>query len=136
MVLPLQTVQGDPRDRAIRKVSQIARERSVIEIVVGLPRNMDGSEGDAARKARHFAEGLASRLPEVRICLVDERLTSMQAQGRLREVGIDTRRSRNVIDQLAAQIILEQALQRELLQDNPPGETIEGGEGSRRKTGE
>ena len=124
VVLPVETVRAHPRSAAVKRVAQIATEREAIEVVVGLPRNMAGDEGPAAAKARSFAGLLAARAPGVRVCLVDERLTTTQAQGLLHEVGLDSRRSRGVIDQMAAQIILEQALASERGAGGLPGETV------------
>lgn len=125
VVLPLETVPAHPRSKAVRQVARVAREREAIEVVVGLPKNMSGDEGPAAGKARRFAAELANRLPGVRVCLIDERLTTSQAQGILHEAGLDTRRSRNVIDQMAARIILEQAVELERATGTLPGESVD-----------
>ncbi|WRS29688.1 Holliday junction resolvase RuvX [Actinomycetaceae bacterium MB13-C1-2] len=124
LVLPLETIPAHPRSRGIKRVLRICLEREVIEVVVGLPKNMAGNEGPAAKKARLFAEEIAKLVSGVRVCLVDERLTTAQAQSKLHEIGIDTRRSRNIIDQMAAQIILEQALELERSSSLAPGETV------------
>ena len=91
---------------------------------MGLPKNMAGDEGPSAKKARLFAEEIAKRVSGVRVCLVDERLTTTQAQAKLYEAHIDTRRSRKIIDQMAAQIILEQALELERSSSLAPGEAV------------
>lgn len=124
VVLPLETVNAHPRSRAVRLVAAAARDRNAVEVVVGLPKNMDGSEGKSARAARTFAAELAARLDGVRVCLVDERLTTTQAQGMLRQVGLDARSSRGVVDQMAAHIILEQAIASEMSSGTPAGEEV------------
>lgn len=103
-----------------------AEQRRAIEVVVGLPKHLNGQEGESAQAARLFASELAKRLPDVRVCLIDERLSTMQAQAMLHTVGMDTRRSRKVIDQMAAQIILEQAIASERGSGFPPGELVGG----------
>lgn len=124
MVLPVETVPARPHKSALRRIRVLCNERDAIEIVIGLPKNMAGDEGPAAKKARQFAAELAGHLPNVRVCLLDERLTTTQAQGMLHSAGLDTRRSRNFIDQMAAQIILEQAVESERTSGSAPGETV------------
>lgn len=102
----------------------MARESEAIEIVVGLPKHLSGAEGSSAEKVRGFAKQLAAGLPEMRITLLDERRTTVQAKERLRSRGIEERNQREIIDQVAAQIILEQALEIERLSMEPPGETV------------
>ncbi|MFZ1383136.1 MAG: Holliday junction resolvase RuvX [Scrofimicrobium sp.] len=124
LALPVETIEAHPRSRAVKSVLRICRERNVVEVVVGLPKNMAGDEGPSAKKARLFAEEIAKRVSGVRVCLVDERLTTTQAQAKLHEAHIDTRRSRKIIDQMAAQIILEQALELERSSSLAPGEAV------------
>lgn len=121
MAIPLETVRRHRRGADIRQIMKIAEERSAIEIVIGLPVHLAGTEGASARVARQFGEQLSRKLPGIRICLVDERLSSTQAHGRLAEAGLDSRGQRPVVDQVAAQIILEQALEQERLTGKPPG---------------
>lgn len=124
VVVPLQTVPAHPRSKALREIIGIARERGAIEIVVGLPRNMRGDEGPAAAKARKFAKALVSGDASLRVCLIDERLSTSSAQGRLVDAGVQSKSQRNVIDQVAAQIILERALEIERSGNRLPGETV------------
>lgn len=81
-------------------------ERDVTRIVVGLPLNMDGSEGQMARAARAFAErlGEATRLP---VELFDERLSSFEAEDRLRDAASPRSARRRAVDAMAAVVILE-----------------------------
>ena len=124
MALPLATVRRDRRGRDIREIAQIARERGAIEIVVGLPRHLAGAEGASAQDARRFAIRLKRKLPELRVCMMDERLSSTQAHARLGATGLDSRGQRQVVDQVAAQIILDQALESERLSGKPPGQPV------------
>jgi putative Holliday junction resolvase len=80
-------------------------------ILVGLPRNMDGSYGPAAEAARAFAADLRARV-DCPVDLWDERLTTVAAQRSLRESGRKARDQRGVVDQVAAQILLQSWLDR------------------------
>jgi putative Holliday junction resolvase len=102
---PLETIPARSNDYLERIVS-IAADRQVESIIVGMPRNMDGSYGPAATKAREFIEKLKSRTP-CRVIAWDERLTTVSAQRSLHEAGRNTKKQRPVIDQVAAQIILQ-----------------------------
>lgn len=86
-------------------------ERDIRHVVVGLPLNMDGSEGPMARSARAFAERLAAATG-IPIELYDERLSSFEARERLREATSSRRTRRGVVDVMAAVVILEGWLQR------------------------
>ena len=75
-------------------------------LLVGLPTNMDGSEGEISEPARRFARRLQGRYG-IDYELVDERLSSLQAEERLREQGVDPNIEREAVDRMAAQIIME-----------------------------
>jgi putative Holliday junction resolvase len=75
-------------------------------VVVGLPRNMDGTSGPATEKVKQFAE-LLQAATSARVILWDERLTTLAAQRALHQAGKDVRSSRKMIDQVAAQILLQ-----------------------------
>lgn len=93
-------------ERLAQRVSALARERGCGLILLGLPLNMDGSEGPRAEKARQFAEMLrALDVPEV--LLRDERRTSVEAHAILRANGRREKRHRQNVDAVAAQLILE-----------------------------
>jgi putative Holliday junction resolvase len=81
------------------------------QVVVGLPLNMDGSEGPRAAQMRAFAERLAAHLGRP-VVLWDERLTTVEAEARLRERGIGRTQRRAMVDEESASIILESWLQR------------------------
>ena len=104
---PLETVQVKAvKDVAAYVAGVIAREKATVA-VIGMPRNMDGSHGPAAQKTREFAEKLRLLVPDCEIRFWDERLTSVAAQKMLHETGRTVKSSRAVIDQVAAQIILQ-----------------------------
>ncbi|HEV8629684.1 MAG TPA: Holliday junction resolvase RuvX [Thermoanaerobaculia bacterium] len=119
LALPLATLRRTSDSAAVAAIAELAREQRVAALVVGEPRRLDGSVGDAARRARAFARKLAgaTSLP---CTLVDEALTSRAAEQRLREAGIDPRRHPERVDQVAAQILLEEALRREASPGAPP----------------
>ena len=124
---PLETVRrGDGDLRAIR---DHVVEQEAVEVVVGLPRSLSGGEGPAAAKAREFAAELAAVVPvAVRLC--DERLSTVTAEAQLRAGGKKgTRHSklrRAVVDQAAAVVILQNALDTERSTGHAPGELVEG----------
>lgn len=123
---PVETLE---RDTAARRVVQEALELDAHVIMVGLPRSLDGTEGTAATKARVFAAELvtllvaASRQIEVR--LIDERLTTVSAHRALHSSGRKGRRHRQVVDQVAAVMILQQALDLERSTGRRGGELVE-----------
>ncbi|MEK0445206.1 MAG: hypothetical protein RLZZ399_527 [Verrucomicrobiota bacterium] len=102
---PLETVPSD--SQALERISTIVHQRSVDTVVLGLPKNMDGSKGPAAQKVQAFADSLRAKIPSLRVVLWDERLSTVAAQRSLHEAGRNTKQSRAVIDQVAAQIILQ-----------------------------
>ena len=94
------------------KVVEVAREQKVSAIVVGLPKNMDGSEGFRAERCREFAGLLREQLEEIPIAMIDERMTTMSASRYLNETNTRGQKRKGVIDTLSAQIILQNALDR------------------------
>jgi putative pre-16S rRNA nuclease len=107
---PLETLPGN-KDTA-KKIVEIIRERKIDKIVVGVPRHMSGEIGEAAKEALEFANKLRAQVP----CPVetwDERLTTVAAERALRGAGKKSRKTRNIIDQVAAQMILQGYLDRE-----------------------
>jgi len=111
LALPLLTVRRTSDDDAVATIAGIARDEGVTGLVVGEPKRLDGTAGEAAARARNFARKLAAatRLP---CALVDEALSSHAAEARLREAGVDPRRHPERVDQVAAQLLLEEALRR------------------------
>ena len=94
------------------KVALVAREQKVSAIVVGLPKNMDGSEGFRAERCREFASLLREQLEEIPVAMIDERMTTMSASRYLNETNTRGQKRKGVIDTLSAQIILQNALDR------------------------
>jgi putative holliday junction resolvase len=90
----------------LARIAQIVAEKSVETIIIGFPKNMDGTTGPAAEKVRVFAEQLRAKVT-CPVRLWDERLTTVAAQKSLHAAGRNTKQSRAVIDQAAAQLILQ-----------------------------
>lgn len=112
--LPLTTLERRNDRSALRQIAEIARENEVGRLVLGEPVGLDGQRGANAERVRRFGERLAE-LTGLPLELVNEALTTVEAQERLREMGIDVRRGRKEparIDALAAQILLQEALDR------------------------
>jgi putative Holliday junction resolvase len=129
LATPLVTLRRGRTD--VAELAALAVEYAAFEVVVGLPRTLADREGQAARAATSYARRLAARLgPSVAVRLVDERLSTVAAQRDLRANGIDTRRGRRVIDQAAAVIILQGALDAERTAGKAPGQVLGAGNDS------
>ena len=116
LALPLTTVERRTDRAAVGALAALAASHRAAVLVVGEPRRLDGEAGDAAERARRFGAKLAAKsgLPLV---FVDEALTSVEAERRLAEAGVDVRRERGRVDAVAAQILLQEALDRGLVAD-------------------
>ncbi|MBO0770986.1 MAG: Holliday junction resolvase RuvX [Actinobacteria bacterium] len=119
---PLATVRRGPGD--IDRLAAMAADAGAIEVVVGLPTGLSGREGTAAAAARSFAAALAARLAPTPVRLVDERFTTTVAHAALRQGGRDARQRRPVVDQAAAALILQGALDSERATGRPAGELV------------
>lgn len=126
LATPLETVVRGEGDLA--RILALAAEHDVIELVVGLPLAMSGRSTASTQDARAVAAALAARtvLP---VRLVDERLTSVSANSALRAAGRDSRSSRPVVDQVAAVILLQHALDFERSAGSAPGAVVDPDEG-------
>jgi putative Holliday junction resolvase len=102
---PYRTLQADAN--VIDQIRAIVEAERIDTIVIGLPKNMDGTLGLSAAKARSFGERLAQAIPGIKILLWDERLTTLEAQRLLHTAGKNARQSKKMIDQVAAQILLQ-----------------------------
>jgi putative Holliday junction resolvase len=109
---PLITLQRSSDRQIVRQIARLSRDEGVGRLVVGEPCSLEGAPGEAARRARRFAEKLAEAtgLPCV---MVDEALTTTEARRRLRAAGVDPRRHPGRLDATAAQIILQELLDAE-----------------------
>lgn len=93
LATPVETVPGRDVPAAQRRLKQLVDEYEPIEVVVGLPRSLKGSEGPAAVKVRGFAEQLARLITPVPVRLVDERMTTVTASQGLRASGVKSKRA-------------------------------------------
>ncbi|WP_189146488.1 Holliday junction resolvase RuvX [Streptomyces lacrimifluminis] len=125
LATPVETVPGRDVPAAQRRLKQLVDEYEPIEVVVGLPRSLKGSEGPAAVKVRGFTQQLAVLIAPIPVRLVDERMTTVTASQGLRASGVTSKKGRSVIDQAAAVIILQQALESERVSGKAPGEGVE-----------
>lgn len=110
LAFPVGTVQRTPG--AAAEVAALIAERPTVWVFVGLPRKLSGAEGSSAADARAFAAELAELTP-VPIRLVDERFSTASASAAMRSAGRNSKKQRQVIDQAAAVVILETALDTE-----------------------
>lgn len=106
---PVATITERSTDKLLEKVALAAEQHCAEELVVGHPRNMDGSRGESARRAEDFAAALETRtgLP---VRLWDERMTTVSALGYLNETDIRGKKRKAVVDTVAATIILQDYL--------------------------
>ena len=124
LATPVETVRRGRGDLA--RIARLAREAEAVEIVVGLPRSLSGGEGPAAARVRDFAGALAARVAPVPVRLQDERLTTVSAEAMLRDRGKKGAERRAVVDQAAAVLILQHALDTERATGRAPGEIVTG----------
>lgn len=105
----LPSIAARPAAGAIEAVKSLIRDYTVYEIVVGLPMNMDGTIGPSAEAAREFARSLEPLVPGG-VIMIDERLTTVQAERTLIEADLSRAKRRGLRDQLAAVLILQSHL--------------------------
>jgi len=129
LATPLETVRRGRGDlaRISALAAEIQEESVLLEVVVGLPRSLKGGENPATAKVRGFAAALAARMAPVPVRLVDERLTTVSAEAMLRDRGRKGQDRRSVVDQAAAVLILQHALDTERAVGDAPGEIVEVG---------
>jgi putative Holliday junction resolvase len=121
LATPVETVARD--EGSVGRIASLVAGYAPVELVVGLPLSLSGSDTASTTDAREFADQLAAAV-EVPVRLVDERLSTVSAQRALRDSGRKTRGSRPVIDQVAAVIILQNALDSERTAGRPPGAVV------------
>ncbi len=103
---PLPFLPAKPDAKLAREIVDLARQHDVHLFVLGLPRNMDGTSGEAATKVQAFAAILRAATP-LPVKLIDERLSTVQASRQLQESGKNTRKQRGQIDSEAACVLLQ-----------------------------
>lgn len=122
LATPVETVQRGEGD--LERIAAIVEDHGAVLIYVGLPRSLSGGEGPAAGRVREFAADLAARLAPVPVRLYDERLSTVSAEGLLRDQGRKGKKRRAVVDQVAAVVILQAALDTERSTGSTPGELV------------
>ncbi len=115
------------KDTDLDELVEVVARLEAVEVVVGLPRHLSGAASESERSARRYASMLAMRVSPVPVRLVDERLTTVDAHRTLRASGVSGRRRRAVVDQAAAVLILQAALDTERATERPPGERVRPG---------
>lgn len=100
-----------PTKKALTEIAKIVEEKDVERIVVGLPLNMDGTEGKMAKKVKEFAEKLKKAVP-AKVVLWDERLTTFEAETLMLQHKVKAAKRRKKIDAIAASLILKSYLEK------------------------
>jgi putative Holliday junction resolvase len=126
LATPVETVARGAGD--VERIGELVAEFDVFELIVGLPLSLSGNPTASTDDATGFASLLASRT-KLPVRLVDERMTTVSAQAALHASGRNARQSRSVIDQVAAVIIVQHALDFERSAGTPPGEIAHPDEG-------
>ncbi|UCR89579.1 Holliday junction resolvase RuvX [Mycetocola spongiae] len=129
LATPIETVARAEDGSDITTICGHLAELSPVEIVIGLPLSLSGAETPSTADARAFAAQLAATTP-IPVRLVDERLSTVTAHSAMRSAGKSQKKSRSVIDQVAAVIILQHALDTERGRGVPPGELLTIDEGA------
>jgi putative Holliday junction resolvase len=130
LATPLETVARRGREAGadVTRIAELVTLCEAMEVVVGLPRSLSGDEGASARAARAYAVAIARRVTPVPVRLVDERLSTVSAHQHLRAAGVKARRQRPVVDQAAAVVILQSALDAVRASERPPGSLVDPGD--------
>ncbi|MDT0157206.1 Holliday junction resolvase RuvX [Microbacterium sp. ARD32] len=122
LAVPVETVARS--ETSIDRIAELAREWEPLELVVGLPVNLRGEETASTVDAREFAAQLARRTG-MAVRLVDERLSTVTAHAALRSSGRTQKNSRSIVDQVAAVVLLQHAVDLEKSTGNPAGAVID-----------
>lgn len=125
LAVPVETVARD--DASVGRVLALAAEHEATEILVGLPISLNGRETASTADARSFAGELAE-VSDLVVRLVDERLSTVTAHDALRRAGRSQRKSRTIVDQVAAVVLLQHALDVERQSGNPAGTVVSPGQ--------
>lgn len=121
LAVPVETVQRG--EHSLARLAALANEFEPIEFVVGLPVNLQGADTASTADARAFADDLL-QLTGVPVRLIDERLSTVSAHAALRSSGRTQRNSRSIVDQVAAVVLLQQAIDVEKSTGNPAGTPV------------
>ena len=122
--VPVMTLKRDRFGAELEEAADLIEEYDAIEAIVGLPRRMNGGSSASSEDARRWAHELAQLVTSVSVRLVDERLSTVTAHRELHESGRTEASFRKVVDQAAAVVILDQALDTERMTNAPAGELV------------
>ncbi|HUO56795.1 MAG TPA: Holliday junction resolvase RuvX [bacterium] len=111
---PLMVLKSAGTQKDIIAIGELVTKHEVTQVIVGLPLNMDGTESSTTKKVREFTSKLAERL-NIPVFFVDERLTSKQAERIMIEGNVRREKRKNKVDQVAAALLLQSALNGVLL---------------------
>lgn len=106
----IKTVKGSDRQKVAEEIAKLCLENKAGRIVLGLPKNMDGSEGFRAEQTRAFGQILQALMPDIEIVYYDERMTTMAAAQYMNITDVRGKKRKDSIDMLAAKIILQDYL--------------------------
>lgn len=111
----VETIRRTSPERDFARIGELVTQWEVEEIVLGYPKNMNGTIGERAELTKAFAEELRSRFPGVTVVLWDERLSTVAAERVLIEADLQRKKRRKVIDMMAAVVILQNYLDSKML---------------------
>lgn len=103
----VETIRRETLEKDLARLGELMREYDAARLVVGLPRNMNGTEGDRCEIVRAFAEEIKKALPEADIVFWDERLSTVAAAKSLIQADVSRKKRKKVIDKMAAVFILQ-----------------------------
>lgn len=106
---PFCVIEEKNKESLVQKINNICNEEKIEKIIVGLPKNMDGSEGESAKIAKVFANML-NKITKLPIVMIDERGTTITALNFLNEMNVRGKKRKNIVDAVAATIILQNYL--------------------------
>ncbi|MCF8548480.1 MAG: Holliday junction resolvase RuvX [Pontimonas sp.] len=121
LAVPVETLA---RESALAGIAELVEEIEPLEVIVGLPLGLSGSATASTEDARGFAQALAATIG-VPVRMIDERLSTVQAQASFRAAGRSQKSQRGIIDQAAAVILLQHALDSERAQGVAPGHRVD-----------
>lgn len=104
---PVRTLRRTGRKADVAEIVELVQEREVANIVVGLPLRTDATEGDSAKEARRMADALGLALPGVQMSMQDERFSTAEAERALIAGKVRRKKRKQLIDQMAAVVILQ-----------------------------
>lgn len=109
MAIPLKTIRQKNKDKLLNEISELVKVYNINKIILGLPVNMDGSEGESAKNARLFSEKLFA-ITGLEVILQDERVTTVLAHSYLNNADVKKKKKKDVVDTVSAVIILQNYL--------------------------